>query len=104
MANSINGKKAIITGAGKGIGRSTALALAKEGVALGLIARTEADLQNVAEEAKAEGVQVSIATADVSKNEEVIAAVEHVTDELGSVDILINNAGKIGRASCRKRG
>jgi len=93
MANSINGKKAIITGAGKGIGRSTALALAKEGVALGLIARTEADLQNVAEEAKAEGVQVSIATADVSKNEEVIAAVEHVTDELGSVDILINNAG-----------
>src|SRR5690625_7419153 len=91
MANSINGKKAIITGAGKGIGRSTALALAKEGVALGLIARTEADLQNVAEEAKAEGVQVYIATADVSKNEEVIAAVEHVIDVYGYVVIILKN-------------
>lgn len=93
MGNSLKGKKAIITGAGKGIGRSTALALAKEGVSLGLIARTETDLQDVAKEAKAEGVQVSIATADVSKNNEVVSAIEHVTKELGSVDILINNAG-----------
>ena len=93
MAEIIKGKTAIITGAGKGIGRSTALALAKEGVSLGLIARTKEDLENLAKEARAEGVQVSIATADVSKNEEVIAAVEHVTKELGSVDILINNAG-----------
>lgn len=93
MAISIKNKKAIITGAGKGIGRSTALALAKEGVSLGLIARTEADLENVAEEARAEGVKVSVATADVSKNNEVVSAIEHVTNELGSVDILINNAG-----------
>ena len=93
MAISIKNKKAIITGAGKGIGRATALALAKEGVSLGLIARTKTDLENVAEEARAEGVQVSVATADVSKNNEVVSAIEHVTNELGSVDILINNAG-----------
>lgn len=93
MAEIIKGKTAIITGAGKGIGRSTALALAKEGVSLGLIARTKEDLENLAKEVSAEGVKVSIATADVSKNAEVIAAVEHLTNELGSVDILINNAG-----------
>ena len=89
----LKGKNAIITGAGKGIGRSTALALAKEGVSLGLVARTKADLERVAEEARAEGVKVSIATADVSVNDEVISAIEHVSNELGSVDILINNAG-----------
>lgn len=93
MAVILNGKNAIITGAGKGIGRSAALALAKEGVSLGLIARTKADLERVAEEARAEGVKVSIATADVSVNDEVVSAIEHVTNELGSVDILINNAG-----------
>lgn len=93
MAVILKGKNAIITGAGKGIGRSTALALAKEGVSLGLIARTKADLERVAEEARAEGVKVSIATADVSVNDEVVSAIEHVTNELGSVDILINNAG-----------
>ena len=93
MAEIIKGKTAIITGAGKGIGRQTALALAKEGVSLGLIARTKEDLENVAKEIRAEGVDVAIATADVSNNEEVIKAVESVTNELGSVDILINNAG-----------
>ncbi len=93
MAIILKGKNAIITGAGKGIGRSAALALAKEGVSLGLIARTKADLERVAEEARAEGVKVSIATADVSVNDEVVSAIEHVTNELGSVDILINNAG-----------
>lgn len=93
VAISIQGKTAIITGAGKGVGRATALALAKEGVSLGLIARTEKDLQNIAEEARAEGVQVAIATADVSVNDQVVKAISHVSDELGSVDILINNAG-----------
>lgn len=93
MGEIIKGKKAIITGAGKGIGRSTALAFAKEGISLGLIARTKADLEAVAAEARDLGVEVSIATADVSKNAEVVSAIEHVTNELGSVDILINNAG-----------
>ncbi len=93
MAISLEGKKAIITGAGKGIGRATALALAKEGVSLGLIARTEADLQKVADEVKSKGVDVSIATADVGSNEEVTAAIDKLITEFGTVDILINNAG-----------
>lgn len=93
MAISLEGKKAIITGAGKGIGRATALALANEGVSLGLIARTEADLQKVADEVNGHGVEVAIATADVGANAQVTKAVDQLISELGTVDILINNAG-----------
>lgn len=93
MAISLEGKKAIITGAGKGIGRATALALANEGVSLGLIARTEADLQKVADDVKGKGVEVAIATADVGANAQVTKAVDQLISELGTVDILINNAG-----------
>jgi 3-oxoacyl-[acyl-carrier protein] reductase len=89
----LTGKIALITGAGKGIGRSIALALASERVHVGLIARTEADLISVAEEVKATGVKVAFATADVSDMESVNAAVTTITKELGDIDILINNAG-----------
>ncbi len=93
MAQSLKGKVALITGAGKGIGRSTAIELAKEGVNIGLIARTEADLKAVASELEAFDVQIAYATADVSSMEEVNAAVEHLHTKLGATDILINNAG-----------
>ncbi|MED4288009.1 3-ketoacyl-ACP reductase [Priestia megaterium] len=93
MAQSLKGKVALITGAGKGIGRSTAIELAKEGVNIGLIARTEADLKAVASELEAFDVQVAYATADVSSMEEVNAAVKHLHTKLGATDILINNAG-----------
>ncbi|MEH6962076.1 3-ketoacyl-ACP reductase [Priestia megaterium] len=93
MTQSLKGKVALITGAGKGIGRSTAIELAKEGVNIGLIARTEADLKAVASELEAFDVQVAYATADVSSMEEVNAAVEHLHTKLGATDILINNAG-----------
>ncbi|MBM7704738.1 3-ketoacyl-ACP reductase [Metabacillus iocasae] len=93
MTQVLKGKVALITGAGKGIGRSTALALAKEGVHIGLMARTEADLQSVASEVEALGVQVAYATADVASMEEVETAVASLKEKLGSTDILINNAG-----------
>jgi len=89
----IKGKNAIITGAGRGIGRATAIAFAKEGINVGLIGKTAANLEKVAEELRQYGVDVTMATADVSDNESVIAAVEHVKSELGPIDILINNAG-----------
>jgi 3-oxoacyl-[acyl-carrier protein] reductase len=93
MAQSLQGKVALVTGAGKGIGRATALALAKEGVNVGLIARTETDLINVAKEIEAFGVKVAYATADVSSMEQVDQAVATINSTLGTVDILINNAG-----------
>ena len=89
----IAGKTAIITGAGRGIGRATAIAFAKEGIHVGLIGKTAANLEKVAEELREYSVNVSIAAADVADNESVIAAVDHVKSELGPIDILINNAG-----------
>lgn len=71
-----------------------AIALAKEGVHLGLISRTEADLQALADELKQSyGVNVSIAPADISNAEEANSAVARITGQLGTVNILINNAG-----------
>lgn len=90
---SLKGKNALITGAGKGIGRALALALAQEGVNVGLMARTEADLQHVAEELKPFGVKTVIAVADVADINAVNAAVAKLKSGLGSIDILINNAG-----------
>ena len=93
MSTSLKGKKAIITGAGRGIGRAIAIALAKEGVHLGLIARTEEGLQNVANEIGNDNITVSIATADIASNEQVTKAIDQLKESMGNIDILINNAG-----------
>lgn len=93
MPQSLKGKVALVTGAGKGIGRATAIALAQEGVNVGLLARTEQDLIEVAKEIETYGVKTAFATADVSSMDEVNTAVEKLNASLGSVDILINNAG-----------
>jgi 3-oxoacyl-[acyl-carrier protein] reductase len=93
MTQSLKGKVAIVTGAARGIGKATAIALAKEGVNVGLIARNETALQQVAAELEGLGVKAAYATADVSSKEQVEAAVEVIKNNLGYADILINNAG-----------
>lgn len=97
---SLQGKTALITGAGKGLGKAMALALAAEGVHLGLVARTESDLQTVAQEARGinSEIQVAYAGADVGDHDQISAAVKQLVGELKKVDILINNAGvlKVG--------
>ncbi|WP_442596109.1 3-ketoacyl-ACP reductase [Neobacillus sp. D3-1R] len=90
---SINGKTALITGAGRGIGRATAIALAKEGVHIGMIGLNIANLEKVATEIEPYGVNVSAAAADVSDLTSVQHAIDHIKSELGSIDILVNNAG-----------
>ena len=90
---SLKGKIALVTGAGKGIGKAVAMALANEGAHVGLVARTQKDLDEVASAIKLLGVNVATATADVSNMDEVNAAVEKIKKELGTIDILINNAG-----------
>ncbi|WP_010285536.1 3-ketoacyl-ACP reductase [Bacillus timonensis] len=93
MVQSLKGKIAYITGAGKGIGKAVAIALAKEGVHIGLLARTEKNLKEVAREAEKLGVKAAYAPVDVSIQNEVELAVQKITSELGTADILINNAG-----------
>lgn len=93
MAQSLEGKVAIVTGAGRGIGKAIAVALANEGVKVGLLARTEAALKEVASEVAGLGVKAAYAAVDVSSLEQVNQAIEKLTNELGTADILINNAG-----------
>ncbi|WP_053363616.1 3-ketoacyl-ACP reductase [Bacillus sp. FJAT-27251] len=90
---SLKGKTALITGAGRGIGRAAAIALAAEGVHLGLLGKNMDNLEKVTAELEQYGVNVSGAAADVGDRQSVENAVEHITSELGSIDILINNAG-----------
>ncbi|WP_088105499.1 3-ketoacyl-ACP reductase [Halalkalibacter urbisdiaboli] len=90
---SLKGQTALITGAGRGIGRATAIALAKEGVHIGLIGMTNANLEKVAQELKEIGVNTAYATADVSNLQPVEEAVSYIKNELQQINILINNAG-----------
>jgi len=90
---SLKGKNAIVTGAGKGLGKAISIALAQEGVNVALLGRTEKDLIDVAEELKQYNVKAAIAIADVSDIDAVNSAVAKLKGELGAIDILINNAG-----------
>ncbi|WP_043930547.1 3-ketoacyl-ACP reductase [Bacillus sp. EB01] len=90
---SLKGKNAIITGAGRGIGRAVAMELAKEGVNVGLIGLNMSNLEKVSTELDQFDVNVSAASANVTDPEAVTHAVEHIKADLGPIDILINNAG-----------
>ncbi len=93
MEQSLKGKVALVTGAGRGIGKAVALALANEGVTVGLLARTETDLKEVVGEIEERGGKGAYVAVDISSRDEVEQAVKKLTDELGATDILINNAG-----------
>ena len=94
----LEGQVAIVTGAGTGIGRSTALLLAKEGAAVVVAARTLADLEAVAGEIEAAGGRALVVQSDVSVEEQAEALVRKTVDAFGRVDILVNNAGTNVRA------
>jgi NAD(P)-dependent dehydrogenase (short-subunit alcohol dehydrogenase family) len=79
----------VITGAGTGIGRATALRLAEDGYALGLVGRRSEPLEALA----AELANAVVAQADVASREQVASAIPKVTSELGGIDALVNNAG-----------
>ena len=86
----LKGKNAIITGGGKGLGKAVALALANEGVNVGITGRNENYLKIAANELKAIGVKVAYAVFSVDNELEVKAGIESLANELGGIDILIN--------------
>jgi len=91
-SGSMANKTALVTGAGSGIGRATALALQAAGWSVALAGRREKELEETVSRAEAGGRMVPVAT-DVSRPESVKALFDHVAKEFGRLDLLFNNAG-----------
>ena len=89
----IDGKVAIVTGAGRGIGAACARGLAEAGADIVLASRTRAQLDEVAAEVRALGRRAIVVPTDVVDNDAVAALVPAAIEEFGRVDIVINNAG-----------
>ena len=89
----LTGKKAIITGGGRGLGKATAIALAKEGVSVAITGRNESSLKETVEEIKNLGFAASYAVFDIANYAEVKKGIATLKDNFGEADILINNAG-----------
>jgi 3-oxoacyl-[acyl-carrier protein] reductase len=92
----LGGRIALVTGAGSGIGRATAIRLANLGAAIGCLGRTAAKVETVAREIRGQGGRAIALHADVTDPAGVAAAVERLRTEFGPVDILVNNAGLAG--------
>lgn len=89
----LKNKKAIITGGGRGLGKAAAIALAKEGVVVGITGRNEANLKSTVEEISKLGVQAFYSIFSVDNEVEVNEGIKSLVSQLGGLDILINNAG-----------
>jgi len=87
------GQVAWVTGAGRGIGRAVALALAEQGAAVALASRTQNEVEQVAEEIRSRGGEAIAALLDVSNWDMVNWTAQQIEAALGPIDILINNAG-----------
>jgi len=90
-----DGRVAIITGAARGIGAATALALAARGIAPALLVRDAAAAAAVADEIRARGVACRVETCDVADYGSVRAAVARTADAWGRLDAVVNNAGQV---------
>lgn len=89
----LKGKKAIITGGSRGLGKATAIAFAREGINVGITGRHEDTLQKTVAELKALGVNATYEVFDVSNYEDTQKGIKNLISNLGSIDILMNNAG-----------
>ena len=93
MAEQLQGKVALVTGASSGIGEATAVALAAEGAAVAIAARRVDRLDTLKAKLEAEGARVFAVELDVTDEAACRTAVERTVQELGGLDIVVNNAG-----------
>ena len=96
MMASLKGKTALVTGAGRGIGQAIAVELAADGMAVALVARSEDQLAETAQRVKHLGGTAVVVPADLADLRQVTRAVRVVNDQLGAVDVLINDAAMVG--------
>jgi 7-alpha-hydroxysteroid dehydrogenase len=89
----LDGRVAIVTGAGKGIGRGIAKAYAEAGADVAVAARTESDLESLADEIRGLGRRALALPTDVLQYDQLDALVERTAKELGRIDLVVNNAG-----------
>ncbi len=89
----LRGKAALVTGAGRGLGRAVSIGLAKAGADVALMGRTASTLREVAGLVEAEGVRALVTPGSVARPEDVERVMAEVTRGFGGLDILINNAG-----------
>ena len=89
----LEGKIAIVTGAGRGIGRDTALAIAAEGATVAAVARTQQDLDETVSMIKKKGGTAVPLSRDLTDIDQVQSMVDAVVEQFGRIDILVNNAG-----------
>jgi NADP-dependent 3-hydroxy acid dehydrogenase YdfG len=93
MAERLDGTVALVTGASSGIGEATARALAEQGAAVAAVARRKDRLDALVADIAAAGGRATAVAADVTDQQQAIAAVEQVVRELGRLDTVVNNAG-----------
>lgn len=96
---SVSDKTAVVIGGTSGIGRAIALAFANEGADVVATSRSEDAVKEIAEELRSRGAETVTATCDVRDISSLQQLQDRVTDELGSVDVLVNSAGSVGKAS-----
>jgi len=98
----LRGRGAVVTGGGRGIGASVARALAAEGAAVVVAARTAREIEAIAEELRGQGAQAWAVACDVTDEGSVLALGSEARAHLGTVDVLVNNAGESHSAPLRK--